>query len=96
MASRVKLVAKSRKANKILTYDMKRDPYAYVTDRKDNGIYSTLIVECNSGFTPKMTLTGRLMMSKDRWRVSWKRQRKSMDLHQHNQLLSTALTMLSM
>ncbi|ADO99501.1 hypothetical protein Syn19_056 [Synechococcus phage Syn19] len=35
MASRVKLVAKSRKANKILTYDMKRDPYAYVTDRKD-------------------------------------------------------------
>jgi hypothetical protein len=35
MAFRVKLVAKSRKAFKLLTYDMKRDPYAYVTDRKD-------------------------------------------------------------
>ena len=60
MASRVKLVAKSRKANKILTYDMKRDPYAYVTDRKDKWNIFHLIVGCNSGFTLKMTLTGRL------------------------------------
>ena len=35
MASRVKLIAKSRMAKKIFTYDLRRDHYAYVTDRKD-------------------------------------------------------------